>query len=75
MGVDASEPLVNRIGEAAGAVWHYLDKKGTVPLTKLIGDLDESRDLLMQAIGWLAREDKVHLAETSRRKTIALKRD
>jgi hypothetical protein len=74
MGVNASESLVTRIGETAGVVWCYLDKKGTVPLTKLIEDLDESRDLLMQAVGWLAREDKIHLAEASRRKTIALKR-
>jgi hypothetical protein len=74
MGVDASVSPVDRIGEAAGMLWHYLDSAGTVNLSKLIEDLDVPRDLLMQAIGWLAREDKLQLVESKRRKTISLKR-
>jgi hypothetical protein len=70
---DALEPALLRIGEAAGVVWSYLHKKGKVPLTKLIDDVDLSRDLLMQAIGWLARENKLQFSETSRRKMVALR--
>lgn len=68
------DPLTLRIGEAAGVIWNYLNKKGTVPFTKLIDDVDLPKDLLMQAVGWLAREDKLILAEVSRRKTIGLKK-
>jgi hypothetical protein len=74
MGADAPESPITRIGEAAGIVWHYLDAKGTVPLKKLIDNVDVPRDLLMQAIGWLAREDKIILAMVKRSQAIGLKR-
>jgi hypothetical protein len=64
---------VARIGEAAGRVWHYLDEHGPMSVTGLAQELDEPRDLVMQAIGWLAREDKVEITENGRTKTIALK--
>ncbi len=64
---------VDRIGESAGVVWRYLHTSGPVPLTTLARDVDLSRDLLMQAIGWLAREDKLEIIETKRKKSIALK--
>ncbi len=61
------------IGEAAGKVWHYLCENGSVALTKLARDVDLPRDLVMQAIGWLAREDKIVIDEEARRKTIGLR--
>lgn len=64
---------VQRIGETAGVVWRYLQASGPVPLTTLTRDLDVPRDLLMQALGWLAREDKLDILETKRKKTVALK--
>lgn len=64
---------VERIGETAGVVWRYLHASGPVPLTSLTRDLDVPRDLLMQALGWLAREDKLDILETKRKKTVALK--
>lgn len=73
MGADSSVSPVDRIGETAGMIWHYLESSGAVGLSQLIEDLDVPRDLLMQAIGWLAREDKLILAEVKRRKTIELK--
>ena len=64
---------VDSIGTAAGQVWTYLDDHGPVPLTKLVKDLDVSRDLVMQGIGWLAREGKVTFhQEGSRSKVISL---
>ena len=64
---------VDRIGEAAGVVWRYLHESGPVPFTALTRDVDLSRDLLMQAIGWLARENKLEIVESKRKKSIALK--
>ena len=64
---------VNRIGEVAGLVWQYLQGNGPVSVAGLAQELDRPRDLVMQAIGWLAREGKVEITETGRSKTIALK--
>ena len=64
---------IDRIGETAGVVWRYLHTSGPVPLTTLTRDLEVSRDLLMQALGWLARENKLEILETKRKKTVALK--
>jgi hypothetical protein len=69
----AVESSIARIGETAGVLWHLLDEKGPLPLTKLLKECDEPRDLVMQAIGWLAREDKIQMDDESRNKTISLK--
>ena len=60
------------IGAMAGIVWRYLDVSGPVTLTKLAKEIDAPRDLVMQAVGWLAREDKVTIENTARKKTIRL---
>ena len=67
------ESSVARIGETAGAIWHLLDEKGSLPLTKLLKECEEPRDVVMQALGWLAREDKIQMDDDSRNKTISLK--
>jgi hypothetical protein len=66
---------VARIGATAGKVWHYLHDNGSTSLTTLAQRLDEPRDLVMQAIGWLAREEKVDIAELGRTKSVSLRRD
>ena len=64
-----------RIGETAGMVWRYLDANGPMSLTGLAQELDAPRDLVMQAVGWLAREEKVEISEMGRTKMISLKRE
>ena len=73
MSVDVMISPVARIGETAGQVWHYLDLNGPISVTGLAQELEVPRDLAMQAIGWLAREDKVEITETGRTKLISLK--
>ncbi len=53
------------IGDAAGHVWHYLHEHGPTSLSRLVKDVDIPRDVVMQAIGWLAREDKLSIDEES----------
>ena len=65
---------LNEIGETAGQVWQALNKHGSMSVAKLVERVGGNRDVVMQAVGWLAREDKVLLNETKRRKTIGLKR-
>ncbi|MGC3966881.1 MAG: winged helix-turn-helix domain-containing protein [Pirellulales bacterium] len=61
------------IGEAAGIVWRVLATKGPLSLTKLIKESESPRELVLQAVGWLAREDKLVFEEGARTKTIGLK--
>jgi hypothetical protein len=64
---------VDSIGLVAGLVWKYLSTNGSVTLSKLAREIDAPRDLVMQGVGWLAREDKVLFQEGKRSKTVALK--
>ncbi|HEV3004128.1 MAG TPA: winged helix-turn-helix domain-containing protein [Pirellulales bacterium] len=64
---------VEQIGEAAGAVWRLLAEKGPLTAAKIVKELDAPRDLVMQAIGWLAREDKLTIDAESRSKLISLR--
>ena len=64
---------VNSIGTVAGLVWHYLAEHGPVTLSKLARDIDAPRDLVMQGVGWLAREEKIAFLEGKRSKMITLR--
>lgn len=64
---------IAQIGEAAGVLWNHLQDQGPQPLTKLTKDVDLPRDLLMQALGWLAREDKVTIEDEKRAKVVSLR--
>ncbi len=69
----ANGSCTSQIGEVAGAVWHTLAEGGPTTLTKLAKNVDAPRDVVMQAIGWLAREGKVEIAETGRKRSISLR--
>jgi hypothetical protein len=64
---------VQQIGETAGAVWHALHDHGPQTLAKLVERVGGNRDLVMQAVGWLAREGKVEISETKRSRVVALR--
>ena len=60
------------IGETAGEVWEVLDTQGPQSLAKLVKAVGKPRDLVMQAIGWLAREEKICIDEEGRSKLVSL---
>ena len=64
---------VEHIGEVAGQVWHCLDENDQMSFSKLVKTTDQPRDMVMQAVGWLAREDKVEIEETARGRVIRLR--
>ena len=66
------ETPVMQIGEIGGAVWHLLADHGPTSVAKLVRELDLPRDLVMQALGWLAREDKI-VVDESRAKIVSLR--
>lgn len=70
----APEPdQLEQVGETAGIVWRRLLSAGPMSLTGLAKELRIPRDLVMQAIGWLAREDKVAIKQEGRNRFISLR--
>ncbi|OHB72055.1 MAG: hypothetical protein A2V70_05565 [Planctomycetes bacterium RBG_13_63_9] len=65
---------VTHIGDTAGIVWQILSKSGPMSMAMLVKVVGEPRDSVMQALGWLAREDKICIDEEGRRRTVSLKR-
>ncbi len=63
----------SQIGEMAGQVWQTLHSRGTLTIPKLVKEIDAPRDVIMQALGWLAREGKIDIEEDSRTKTVSLR--
>ncbi len=68
-----SEPDVLEIGEIAGLVWHVLDDQGPQPLSKIVKRVGAQRDVVMQAVGWLAREKKIAIESDGRTRIISLR--
>ena len=64
---------IAQIGDTAGLVWHHLNENGPRTLSQLAKEIDAPRDVIMQAIGWLAREDKVSVDEERNKKVVALR--
>lgn len=70
---DTPEDDVASVGNAAGLIWEYLNANGASSVTKLAKEIPVARDLVMQGLGWLAREDKLQITRTARGKLISLK--
>jgi len=75
MTTDGSTPVscVEQIGQTAGLVWHALNESGPQSLAKLVKAVDAPRDAVLQAVGWLAREDKIWIEESKRSRIISLR--
>lgn len=74
MSSDSISPIA-AIGETAGAVWCVLKENGPMTLAQLAKTVGGARDTCMQAIGWLAREDKIVFEERGRSRLVALRTD
>jgi hypothetical protein len=69
----AQQSCVEQIGDTAGLLWHYLHENGPRTLSQLAKEVDAPRDVIMQAVGWLAREDKVSIDESRGKKSVSLR--
>lgn len=63
---------VAHIGDAAGKVWKILSTEGPLSMAKLVKKAGQPRDTVMQALGWLAREDKICIEEEGRTRVVSL---
>ena len=65
--------MIQPIGETAGEVWKLLNGNGEASLNQIKGCLKADPNLILQAIGWLAREDKLCIEKKGRYITYSLK--
>jgi hypothetical protein len=65
--------MIDAIGDTAGKVWRFLEGKGEANLSQLKKGVAADPNLILQAIGWLAREDKLRVEKKGRFTTYALK--
>ena len=72
MTVQVASHKADGIGTIAGDVWNFLKESGPVTLSKLAREIDAPRDLVMQGVGWLAREGKIEFQEGPRSKLVTL---
>ena len=63
----------DRIGEMAGHVWKQLSQQGPMTMNRLKDSVGVPPDLLHQAIGWLAREDKLNFEKNGKTIRISVK--
>lgn len=62
-----------KVGEAAGRVWHALSSDGPQTVTQLKKQLNGSSEVVTFALGWLAREDKVEITQDKKTFKVKLK--
>lgn len=65
--------MIHQIGEIAGKVWIFIKQNGESNLNQLKTGIKADPNLILQAIGWLAREDKIRIEKKGRFVTYALK--
>lgn len=70
---EVSSHDVESIGQVAGWVWSFLRTSGPVTLSKLAREIKVPRDMVMQGVGWLAREEKIVFLPGENNKLISLR--
>ena len=64
--------MKEKIIEIAGKVWRFLGQNGQTNVSQLAKSLKEKDEVVFQALGWLAREDKITYTIKNRRTFVAL---
>lgn len=62
-----------RIGATAGKIWSLLQDRGKVSIAQLPKLLDDRDVVVYQALGWLARENKIAYQTEGNRTFVELK--
>ena len=73
MATVAPSSCVERIGITAGVVWAVLSESGPLSMTRLVKAVGAKPNAVMQAVGWLAREDKIWIDEEGRTQIVSLR--
>lgn len=65
--------IKEHVGATAGKVWHLLNDHGPQTLAQLKKKVNGSGELVGFALGWLAREDKVEIAQDKKSFKVTLR--
>ena len=65
--------IINEIEKYAGLVWYLLHKNGSLSLVELKRQAKGNQEMIMAAIGWLVREDKLEMTRSRGTITVSLK--
>ena len=65
--------MQNKIDDAAGQVWRFLDKNGSTSVSKITNETGLNKNDVQRAIGWLLKEDKLIIEVVGRTETLSLK--
>ena len=64
--------MKEKVIETAGKTWRYLGQNGETNVSQLSKALKEKDEVVLQAVGWLAREDKINYSIKNRRTFVSL---
>ncbi len=64
--------MKEKVIETAGKTWRFLGQNGQTSVGQLAKALKEKEEVVFQALGWLAREDKINYATKNRRTFVSL---
>ena len=64
--------MKEKVIEVAGKTWRFLGQNGQSNVSQLAKSLKEKNEVVLQAIGWLAREDKINYTIKNRRTFVSL---
>ena len=59
--------IKNTVEETAGKIWEALSNDGPQTVTQLQKKINGSSESVNLALGWLAREDKVDMAQVDKK--------
>jgi len=65
--------IKEQVGETAGKIWHLLDDSGPQTLAQIKKKFNGSGEVVVFALGWLAREDKVDISQDKKSLKVALR--
>ena len=64
--------MKGKVIETAGKAWRFLGQNGQTNVSRLVKSLKEKDEVVFQALGWLAREDKIDYTVKNRRTFVSL---
>ncbi|MBI3602024.1 MAG: winged helix-turn-helix domain-containing protein [Candidatus Omnitrophica bacterium] len=64
--------MKDKVIETAGKTWRFLGQNGETNVAWLPKILKEKEPVVFQALGWLAREDKINYTIKNRRNFVSL---
>ena len=64
--------MKEKVIETAGKTWQFLGKNGETCINDLPRLLKEKDEVVLQAVGWLAREDKLSYATKNKKDFVSL---